>query len=67
MAKVKSTTLVEINREIYARVQEFSVLHGRPVADITTEAVGYWLDTLGECETEELIGGSVDPDKGRHN
>jgi hypothetical protein len=46
---------VRISREIYLRAKEFSAQHDRTLTDVLDEAIDFWLRTVGEVSTEELL------------
>jgi predicted DNA-binding protein len=52
---MRSSVRVRISRDIYTRAKAFSREHDRTLADVIDEAISYWLDTVGEAETETMV------------
>jgi hypothetical protein len=53
---------VDIKREVYTRAKDFAKLHNHSLSYVATEAIDYYLKTVGEAETEMLTdksGGEV--------
>jgi hypothetical protein len=52
---MKLVKYVPVDSAVYTNAKEFSIVHGIPLTALVTEAVLYWLETVGGAVTEEVI------------